>query len=65
MEEDEGDDPHGHFDTSNVPCTICGTVGDDHPLELPDHLAAKAVSDDDGFLVGNVLYADHEYESGI
>jgi hypothetical protein len=48
-------DPHGHFDTTNVPCTICGVLPDDHPLVLPD----------DHPLAGKVERADHEYESGI
>jgi hypothetical protein len=54
VDEDE-DDPHGHFDTTNVPCTICGKLPDDHPLVLPD----------DHPLAGKVESADHEYESGI
>jgi endogenous inhibitor of DNA gyrase (YacG/DUF329 family) len=37
VDEDE-DDPHGHFDTTNVPCTICGELpeyhsGADHEYE--------------------------------
>jgi endogenous inhibitor of DNA gyrase (YacG/DUF329 family) len=54
VDKDEGD-PHGHFDTTNVPCTICGKLPDDHPLVLPD----------DHPLAGKVESADHEYESGI
>jgi hypothetical protein len=64
VDEDEHD-PHGHFDTTNVPCTICGTLPYDHPGVLPDDLAAKAVWADGRFVVGNVAWADHEYESGI
>jgi endogenous inhibitor of DNA gyrase (YacG/DUF329 family) len=32
-------DPHGHFDTTNVPCTICGELPDDHFIvgKAPDH----------------------------
>lgn len=32
-------DPHGHFDTDDVPCTICGKVSADHWIvgELADH----------------------------
>jgi hypothetical protein len=48
-------DPHGHFDTTNVPCTICGVLPDDHPLVLPDAIPSR----------GRSKGADHEYESGI
>ncbi|GAA2241647.1 hypothetical protein GCM10010413_50120 [Promicromonospora sukumoe] len=32
-------DPHGHFDTDDVPCTICGELVDDHFVvgEEKDH----------------------------
>ena len=31
-EEAETDelDPHGHFNTDDVPCTVCGELPDDH-----------------------------------
>ena len=31
VDEDEND-PHGHFNTDDIPCTICGELPEEHPL---------------------------------
>lgn len=35
--DDDEDDPHGHFDTYDIPCTICGVLPEDHFVEAAGH----------------------------